>query len=346
MTRIPTTIGIIGLGNIGRLHADRFAALGAAVAGMDSTDDARQRFADRYDAPVFDDHWNLLDAVDAVVIAVPNAYHDRYAVDALEAGVDVFLEKPMADTSINAHRIADAAASADAVCMIGFHNRYQGVVEQFKRLQSAGRFGELSHVRANYVRRNGVPEHGGWFTREDVAGGGALIDIGVHAIDLALYLLEYPRVESVIGTTRRAPEHDFDVEDAASAFIRCADGKTISLEVAWQTNGPDDRTFVIDGTEGGATLVPDDERLDLFDTDGRTTVDVERIDPYERQARSFLDTVENDVDPARNTVEDGLTVQRVIDEIYRSANVTGEIHHSTSVSTETTHLARLTGQSD
>ncbi len=316
-----TTIGIIGLGNIGCLHAERFVTLGADVAGMDSNDDARRRFAEDFAAPVFDDHHELFAVVDAVVIAVPNTYHDRYAIAALEAGLDVFLEKPMADTWANARRIADVAATADGVCMIGFHNRYRPVVERFKQLQVAGRFGELTHVQANYVRQNGVPEHGGWFTRGDISGGGALIDIGVHAIDLALYLLDFPRVEEVVGATRRSPDRSFDVEDAASAFVRCADGTTISLEVAWRTNGSDNRAFVIDGTDGSAELTPGDERLELFDGGRRTAISVDRIDPYEQQAHAFLDAVERDVDPKRNNVEEALAVQRVIDDIYQSSGL-------------------------
>lgn len=318
MTRTAPTIGIIGLGNIGHLHAERLVSLGATVAGMDTNDEIRQRFAEQYSAPVFDDHSDLFDVVDGVVVAVPNTYHEQYAIDALEAGLDVFLEKPMADTWASARRIADVASNAAGVCMVGFHNRYRAVVEQFKQLQSTGRFGELTHVQANYVRQDGVPEHGGWFTREAIAGGGALIDIGVHAIDLALYLLDYPRVEEVVGTTRRAPEHEFDVEDAASAFIRCEGGKTIAVEVAWQTNGPDNRSFVIDGTAGGAELIPGDEHLELFESARKTAIDVNRTDPYERQAESFLNAVETGTPPSRNTAGEALTVQCVIDRIYQS----------------------------
>ncbi|ELY89534.1 oxidoreductase [Natrialba hulunbeirensis JCM 10989] len=321
ITTHQPTIGLIGLGNIGLLHADRYAALGASLAGMDTTASARRRFADRYDSPVFDDHRRLFDAVDAVVVAVPNAYHDRYAVAALESGLDVFLEKPMADTGANAARIADSAASADGVCMVGFHNRFRPVVEQFKRLQDTNRFGTLTHVQANYVRQRGIPDGGtdGWFTRRSIAGGGAVIDIGVHAIDLALYLAGYPPVDDIVGTTRRAPEHEFDVEDAGSAFIRCVGGPTIALEVAWQSNRPDNRSFVIEGTEGGAILHPNEERLELFESGHKTVVHADPTDPYERQARSFLRAVEDGTGPTRNTVTEALAVQRVIDGIYRSA---------------------------
>ena len=318
MTNTPTTIGIVGLGNIGLLHAERFGTLGASVAGLDSDAKARRRFVERHDGPVFDDRRELFDAVDGVVIAVPNSYHDRYAIPALEAGLDVFLEKPMADTRLNAERIADVAARADGVCTVGFHNRYRAIVGRFEELQGAGRFGELTHVQANYVRRSGVPEHGGWFTREAVAGGGALIDIGVHAIDLALYLLDYPVVEEVVGTTRRSPDHEFDVEDAASGFIRCAGGKTISLEVAWSANGPENKTFLIEGTDGAGKLNPWKERLEIFDAGRGTEIQVDRVDPYLRQARSFVNAIENDVDPAVNTADEALTVQCVIDRMYRS----------------------------
>lgn len=335
MNTEQTTIGIIGLGNIGLLHAERFSTLGTNIAGMDSNDDARRRFVEQHGAPVFHTTHDLFDAVDAVVIAVPNKYHDQYAIAALEAGLDVFLEKPMADTWGNAKQITDAAENADGACMIGFHNRYHAVVEQFKQLQARGFFGELTHIEANYVRRSGVPEHGNWFTDQRIAGGGALIDIGVHAIDLALYLLGAPSVEDVVGTTRRAPEHEFNVEDAASAFIRCTGNKTISLEVAWQTQGPENKAFVIHGSKGGAKLIPGDKQLKLFDADSQTNLEVESIDPYKQQAQSFLNAIKHGVAPERNTADEALAVQCVIDSVYRSSGVLEQTDDAAVANSET-----------
>ena len=229
--------------------------------------------------------------------------------------------------------------------MIGFNNRFAEPVQVLKGYQAEGRFGETTHVEANYVRRRGIPGRGSWFTSKDVAGGGALIDIGVHAIDLALYFLDQPEVVEVSGETRSqfgsrddyafvhmwgddsGPE-GFDVDDSASAFIRDADGNTISLEVAWATNRPTNDEFVIRGTEAGATFDRGSEELTFheataFDGDHHHFSDDEietgESDSHAAEQVAFLDAVAAGEAPDINTIEEALSVQRVIDAIYRSS---------------------------
>ncbi|MDZ5812876.1 Gfo/Idh/MocA family oxidoreductase, partial [Halorubrum sp. AD140] len=265
-------VGIVGLGGIGNLHATKLTERGAnLVGGMDIDADARAAFHEEFDLQAYDDEAELYEECDAVLVTTPNRFHEEYAVSALEAGLDVLLEKPLAHTLESAERIAAAARDAEGFCMVGFNNRFAEPVQVIRGYQAEGRFGETTHVEANYVRRRGVPGRGSWFTSSDVAGGGALIDIGVHAIDLALYFLGHPEVVEVSGETRSefgnrddyafvhmwgaddGPE-GFDVDDSASAFIRDADGNTVSLEVAWATNRPATDEFVVRGTEAGATL--------------------------------------------------------------------------------------------
>ena len=247
-------VGIVGLGGIGTHHATKLVERGAnLVGGMDIDADARVRFHEEFDIPAYEDEAALYDACDAVLITTPNRFHEEYATSALEAGLDVLLEKPLAHTLESAERIAEAARAAEGFCMVGFNNRFADPVRVIKHYQDEGRFGETTHVEANYVRRRGVPGRGSWFTSSEVAGGGALIDIGVHAIDLALYFLDHPEVVEVSGETRSefggrddyayvhmwgddAGPEGFDVDDSASAFIRGAGGSTVSLEVAWATN--------------------------------------------------------------------------------------------------------------
>lgn len=335
--------GIVGLGNIGQYHAERLRELGVPlVGGMDVSEEARNRFARRYDVSVYDDHHDLFDAVDAVVVTTPNKYHEEYAVDALNRDRHLLLEKPLAHDLESAERIAAAAADSEGQCMVGFNNRFLNTVRIVRNRIEEGALGDITHVEANYVRRRGVPGRGSWFTRRAISGGGALIDLGVHAVDLALYLLGYPPVQEVSGTTRTefgsredyayldmwgedAGPEGFDVDDSASAFVRCEEGRTISLEVAWATNRPANHEFVVRGTEAAARfdLLENDLTIYSASTAGSnhladTSIDTHQNDTHSDEQRAFFEAIESG-EPLEYSVEHALDVQRVIDGIYRSS---------------------------
>ncbi|WP_135830409.1 Gfo/Idh/MocA family protein [Halorussus halobius] len=338
-------VGFVGLGNIGHYHADRLTEFDDVdvVGGMDINPDARARFAEKYGVESFESHEDLYAAdADAVVVTTPNKFHEEYAVSALRSGLDVLLEKPLAHSLESAERIAEAARNATGFCMVGFHNRFRNPIEVVKGYQEEGRFGRTRHVEANYVRRRGIPGRGSWFTNDEIAGGGALIDIGVHAIDLALHFHDFPTVEEVSGTIRSqfgsrddyaylemwgedAESGEFSVDDSVSAFVRCEGDRTIALEVAWAANRAPDEQFVVRGTEAGATYDKIDDSLTLYET-GRqgtdhfsnATIETRNEDPHRAEQRAFLDAVRSGVGPDRNTVEQALKVQRVIDAVYRS----------------------------
>ncbi|WP_410767031.1 Gfo/Idh/MocA family protein [Haloferax sp. DFSO60] len=343
-TASSVRVGIIGLGNIGHHHADRLVDLGAElVGGLDIQAEARHRFTEKYDVNTYEDKNELFDEVDAVIITTPNRFHEEYAVDALEAGLDVLLEKPLAHSLESAQNIATVAEKADGFCMVGFNNRFANPVEVFKHHYEAGRFGDIKHIEANYVRRRGIPGRGSWFTSKEIAGGGSLIDIGVHAIDLALYFLDFPEVVEVSGVTRSqfgdkedytfvemwgddiGPE-GFNVDDSASAFIRCANGTTISLEVAWATNRPTNDEFFLRGTKGGARFDRASHELNFYEGDvggsnHLTTADIDTQvnDTHKSEQKLFVEAVAAGEAPGRNTVAEAISVQQVIDAIYRSS---------------------------
>ena len=339
------SLGFIGRGNIATLHCELLAESerGDIAAGMDVDPSSREWFGSTYDAEVFRDPNELYDAVDAVLVTTPNKFHEKYVIGALNAGIDVFVEKPLAHTVESATRIADVAADAEGFCMVGFHNRFRNPVQTIVNYRDEGTFGDLSHVEADYIRRRGIPGRGSWFTQKDVSGGGSLIDIGVHSIDLSLYLLGFPDVVEVAGQTRAqfGTEDDyayvdmwgedrgadaFSVDDSVTAFIRCEDGSTISLEVAWAANRPDSKQYYIRGTDGGAGLDLGDDSLELYETvdsnvnHHRTTeITTQDENAHGLEQQRFIDAVASGEAPGTNTVEEALTVQRVLDAIYRSS---------------------------
>lgn len=342
-------VGIVGLGGMGRHHAEIITGLGhEVVAGADVVSDIRERFAEEFSAATYETHGELYEeeALDAVVITTPNKFHEPAAIGALESGYSVLCEKPLAHSLAAAERIAATARTAEGFCMVGFHNRFTTPASIFKEYQAEGRFGDITHIQANYVRRRGIPGVGSWFTNEELSGGGALIDIGVHVLDFALYLLDFPEIIEVTGVTRSdfgmredyadpdgwggnwdTASSTFDVDDSTTAFIRCADGQTITLEVSWAAQQTPTTECVVRGTEAGAEFDLHDDSITLIES-GKQGVDhysdtriSGKLDPsgHEAEDSLFLESVADDEAPQLNTVEQGLTVQRIIEAIYRSS---------------------------
>lgn len=314
-------LGIVGLGKMGTEHAKRVDRTDATVvAGADVSQAAREQFSDRFDADVYADVADLrAGGIDAVIVAVPNAFHEEVAVESLESGHDVYLEKPVAHDLASAERIAAAARRAPGFCTIGFPMRYYPAVTELLDRVATGEIGEIQHVEARYLRRDGVPQRG-WFVDPDLAGGGALIDVGVHVIDLALATLGFPSVEGVFGRTW-TDTPGLDVPDSAAALAHCSTGATIDIEVSWAAQVDSDRSLVVHGSEGKAHLDLDESALfvafgsgpedDLYPVD---TPDPDWLAP---SIESFVDAVARG-EPPRCDIEDGVAVQRVVDAIYRS----------------------------
>jgi predicted dehydrogenase len=346
MNAQPTArIGIVGLGGWGSFHATRMDEVEASlVGGVDIDATARERFADSFDVPTHETLDGLVEAgVDGVIITTPNRYHEEQAIGAFEAGLDVLIEKPLAHTLDSAERIAAAAEDAQGACMVGFKNRFLPAVEVVKGYEREGRFGEITHVEANYVRRRGIPGRGSWFTNRESSGGGSLVDIGVHAIDLALYFLDFPPIETVLGRTRSefggredythlemwgedAGPEGFDVDDSTTALLSCADGRTVALDCAWAADREPTDEFVVQGTEAGATLDRRSEELTIHEARSvgaphfvNADIETRDVNPIAAEQRAFAETIRTGRPPDRNTVEQALAVQRVLDAIQHSS---------------------------
>ena len=344
----PPRIGVVGLGGMARTNGANIESAGAElVGGADVIEQARDRFGEEFDVPTYEEHEALYDQedLDGVLITTPNAFHAPAAIAALERDINVLCEKPLADSLDAAQRMVDAETASDAFGMVGFQSRFSTPVRMFTDLRDRGRFGDLRHAESTGIRRRGIPGLGSWFTQRDLSGGGAVIDIGVHSLDRILHLLEFPEVLEVTAVTRsdfgpRVDYHDpdgwaghgwsgdegfdFDVEDSASAFIRCADGITIAFEIAWAANRKmpayGDHVW---GTEAGAAF--GGGGLEILETDDagvdhyvETTLSGEQDESSQfLKVDAFLREMQGE-STRGGTFREGLVVQAVMDAIYRS----------------------------
>ena len=238
-------VGVIGLG-MGRAHIDGWRQHPQVdVVAIADTDP--QRLAQVGDSHAIaarhSDALALLatEALDVVSICVPNKFHLPLTLAAIDAGCHVLCEKPMALSAAEGRQMLDAAQAAGKRLMINFSYRFSAQSRALKAQVDAGFFGDFYFGRSVWHRRRGMPGFGGWFGQKALAGGGPLIDLGVHRLDLALWLMGYPQPTWVMGSTydpiaRAAAARSgkaFDVEDLAAAFIRFDNGASLVLEASW-----------------------------------------------------------------------------------------------------------------
>jgi predicted dehydrogenase len=344
-------IGVIGVGWAGQRHVEACDALpGVRVVGLAGLEEpVRHALATRYRIEREVDGWEeLLDVadLDAVSIAVPTFLHAPIAIAALERGLHVLCEKPIARNADEADAMVRAARSADRVLDVAFNHRQRGDIHELKAAIDAGRLGRPYYTKAWWLRRTGIPTMGSWFTRSELAGGGPLVDIGVHVLDYSLHLLGNPEIRAVSASTydllaatgfgvnpdsdktAATAERAFDVEDLASVFMRLSDGGTLLVEASWATHrrAGDEFGITLYGTEGGAELIVDDYEpvgsLRIFGDDGGTAVDT-RVTA--KPGRGHVAVVEQFLAKVRSgdwREHDGrsaATLARVVDACYRSA---------------------------
>ena len=270
-------IGIVGCGGIANgKHMPALSRIPEVemVAFCDIIEERAQKAAKQYgteDAKVYTDYKELLadDSIEVVHVLTPNREHCAITVDALEAGKHVMCEKPMAKTAADARKMLDAAKRTGKKLTIGYQNRYRDDSMFLKKACERGDLGEIYFAKAHALRRRGVPTWG-VFTDEEKQGGGPLIDIGTHALDLTLWMMDNYEVKSVKGSTfRKLAEqkdtgnpwgdwdpNEFTVEDSAFGFIEMKNGATIILESSWALNTLDvgEAQTSLCGTKAGADM--------------------------------------------------------------------------------------------
>ncbi len=343
----PIRIGVIGAGFIGRVHLKQFGQIdGVELAGVTDASSAlaaaaaREVAADLAALRVFSSADEMIASpdVDAVVVAVPNRFHAPLTVAALAAGKHVLVEKPMALNGASAREIYTAARDSGLTVMVAHQMRWLPPVLEAKRMVDAGELGEVYNAKCGMMRRKNIPGWGSWFTRMGESGGGPMIDIGVHVLDMAMWLLGDPKPVSVFGSTYAkfgpdkrgtgswgTPDWDgvFDVEDLATAMIKMDDGSTLTLDVSWAVNTLSDNSHFVDlmGTDGGASIRGN--RLvftgQKFDRPFDVEVDAKAIDDARTLlARHFVESIRSGSAPVSDAMS-GLVNNTILDSIYESA---------------------------
>ncbi|GGH81729.1 putative dehydrogenase [Pullulanibacillus pueri] len=343
-------LGMVGAGSIGNVHMQTFGKLPEEAEFIAVTDvylPLAEKAASKYKIPkVYATAEELFadEEVDAVIIGVPNKFHAPLAVQALQAGKHVLVEKPMGINAEAAKEIVRAQREAGKIVMVGHQMRWQWQARAIKKQVEAGALGTIYNAKTGWWRRKGIPGWGTWFTQKEVSGGGPLIDIGVHMLDLALYLMGNPKPVSVFGSTYAefGPKKKgigtwgtpnwqgtYDVEDLATALIKMEDGSTLSLEVSWAVNmDSDNQPFIhLMGSEGGASLVGEGYKLLTEKFDQAVDVEGKRTDDKEDRvllSQHFLSCIREGKEPLTSAMS-GLKTNLVLDAIFESSRTGHEV---------------------
>ncbi|MDX8044511.1 Gfo/Idh/MocA family oxidoreductase [Gracilibacillus sp. S3-1-1] len=333
-------VGLIGAGGIATsVHIPAYQKLAEQVeivAVADVVYDKAKSVANEHGINLaFSDYGEMLKELDmdAVSICVPNKFHKDAAIAALNAGCHVLCEKPPAMNQQEAEEMEEAAKASSRLLMYGFHYRFQTETQAAKRFIDAGEFGDIYAGRVQAIRRRGIP---GWgvFTNKELQGGGPLIDIGVHMLDTALYLMGYPEPAVILGQTHQflgtkkgvglLGEWDYEnytVEDMAVGMITFKNGASLVLESAFAANvqEADNMQVSLMGSKGGADIFP----LKMYQEKHDTLIDITpaylpQHHAHEVEVTTFVrDCIEGHV--TDRYAKQGTNIQKIIDGLYQSA---------------------------
>ena len=360
-------IGIVGCGGIA--NQKHFPALKnnadlcEMIAFCDIIPERAEKACAEYGAPgakTYVDYHELLanPEVDVVHVCTPNVSHSEITIAAFEAKKHVYVEKPMSHSTADAEAMVAAWKKSGMQFTVGYQNRFRAEVQNLHAACAAGDLGEIYYAKAHAVRRRGVPTWG-VFPNKALQGGGPLIDIGTHALDITLWCMNNYDVESVTGSVfyklgglKQATEGNlfgawdpetFEVEDSAVGFIKMRDGASIALEASWALNMLDSReaSTTLCGTLAGAEIHSgmSYSNNELIYNRGRNgQLMEEKLSPVGGvayfgggggeegtvDARQWLEAIQNGTQPLVKP-EEALVVTKILDGIYQAAREKREI---------------------
>jgi predicted dehydrogenase len=350
-------VGIVGAGAIAtRGHIPGYRAVsGVEVVALCDVKEERVRAVAREMgiASAYTDYRQMLDEEkpDLVSVCAPNALHAQITIDALNAGAHVLCEKPMALSYADACAMVETSHRVGRSLTVGFHNRYRPEMRAAKDVMQSGQLGSIYYAKASMLRRSGIPGYGSWFTNKDLAGGGAMMDIGCHILDLALWMLGHPKPLTVSATTYaqfgpRAKglgtwgmDHypagaRFDVDDLTTAFVRFEGGITLTFEASWAGHGTDGERLQFFGRDGGVEFNPKlfgpEKPVHYFGEVADKLIEAPLPLPmgegsaYQREISAWVEAIQAGK-PAFITGEQAAAVVQIIDAVYKSATSGAEV---------------------
>ncbi len=352
MMKTTIGIGVIGTGSISEFHLGPYSRHeDVTIRGVcDQNLERAQKVAAAYDgAQAYSDYQELLadPQIDAVSICTWNNTHAEISIAALRAGKHVLVEKPLCRTMEEAEQIAAVVQETGKLLMVGFVRRYDNNAQMLKRFSDEGDFGDIYYAKASYIRRFGNP--GGWFSDIERSGGGPLIDIGVHVIDLCWYLMGRPEPLSVSGNTYyelgnrahiqhlshyKAADYDAtknDVEDMANVMIRFKNGASLLVDVSFSLHARENEGMIkLYGSKGGFEVDP---AVSITTEKYNTVLNIQpQVDhagfqfaeAFDNEIRHFIECVRTGEQPI-SPVEDGVQMMRMLTGIYESARLRREV---------------------
>lgn len=345
-------VAVIGAGSISEMHLRSYQNNPDVelYAICDLNEERAKAKAEKYDiSRVFTDYKKLLadPAIDAVSICTWNNSHAPISIAALEAGKNVLTEKPLCKTVEEALAVEKAVHRSGQTLQVGFVRRYASNTGIVKSFLDHGELGEIYYAKASCIRRLGNP--GGWFSDVERSGGGPLIDVGVHVIDLCWYLMGRPKVKSVSGNTYnklgnranvknlafyKAADYDATnntVEDMANALIRFENGASILVDVSFTLHAKEDElTVKLYGDEGGAELEPALSIVtEKYDTILNLTPQINNLSfdfvaGFQQEINYFVEVCQGKKETL-SPVQDGVEMMKILCGIYESSKLGKEI---------------------
>jgi predicted dehydrogenase len=328
-----TKIGVIGLGGVAQLvHLPNLVKLpNAEVSAVAEINKNRLlTISDKFNIKqTFSNYKDLLEKsdVDAVIVATPTSTHAEISIDCLNAGKDVLVEKPLSRTHTEAKKIVDVAKKNKRILMVGMNLRYRPDTMLLRSFINSNEIGDPFYIKCGWIRKQSSSEK--WFTKKEQSGGGVIIDLGIHLLDMALWLLDYPEVTSV--ATINFHHYTKNVEDTSISCLKCKNSAVINLEVSWSLPVEKDHFFFdVYGTKGSFSSNPfqlykkiENDYINLTPTlvDNPSSLFKKS---YLNELKSFIGAIKG-LNPVFSPGEEAVHRMKIIEAMYDSANKNHEV---------------------